>query len=62
LDEDFFLPMVLPFNDGRDNGEVDVETTTEAFKPSKDIRVGCACELVGFSPYLVKVWLMALGY
>jgi len=58
LDEDFFLPIMLPFNDGRDNGEVDIETATEAFKLGKDLRVGVTGKLVGFPPYLVKVWLL----
>ena len=60
LDENFFLPLVLPFNNGRDDGEVDLKTAAEAFKPGKDIGVGLTGKLVGFPPYVVKVWLMAL--
>ena len=55
MDEDFFLAVVLAFNDGRDDGKVDTKTTAETFKPGKDICVGVTGKLVGFPPYLVKV-------
>src|SRR5678815_1830056 len=62
LDEDFFLLLVLAFNNGRDDGDVDIKTTADAFKPGKDICVGVTGKLVGSLPYLVKVWLAALGH
>src|SRR5215831_10011778 len=46
---------------GEVHGGIVLKTTTELFKLGNDIWVGVTGKLVGFPPYLVKVWLMALG-
>src|SRR5439155_14948646 len=62
LDEDFFLPIVLPFNDGRDNGDIHIETAAESLKPGKHISICVTGKLIGSSSNVCKVWSAALGW
>jgi hypothetical protein len=48
-------------NRGEVHGDVDFKTAADAFKPGKLIGISVTGKLVGFPPYVVKVWLAALG-
>jgi hypothetical protein len=49
-------------NRGEVHRGVALKTTTESFKLGNDIGVGVTGKLVGSPSYLVKAWLMALGW